>query len=147
MVLRNVSTSADEYLPMLSPDNELLFFTRKSKYQAKGGSARTDVEQLMEARRRNVQEDFDKGRALPEPFNLGADNYGGVTISVNNKEVFVTVCGPPTRAQELPQLRHLPHPLRHAHGFRHRPAGSGNGPVWTTSANINSRRTGKASPP
>ncbi len=95
VVLSNVSTNADEYLPMLSPDNELLFFTRRSKYQAKGDLVATDVEQLTEARRKSVQEDFDKGRALPEPFNLGGDNYGGVTISLNNKEVFVTVCGPP----------------------------------------------------
>ena len=35
-VLAGVSTPADEYLPMFSPDNELLFFTRLSKYQAKG---------------------------------------------------------------------------------------------------------------
>ena len=93
-VLRNVSTAADEYLPMLSPDNELLFFTRLSKYQAKGDLVAKDIEDLTEARRKDVNMDFDKGRALPEPFNVG-DNYGGVTISVNNKEMFVTVCGPP----------------------------------------------------
>ena len=93
--LPNVSTPADEYLPMLSPDNELLFFTRVSKVRAKGDIVSRDVEELTEARRRSVGEDFDPGRALPEPFNEGGDSYGGVTISVNNKEMFVTVCGPP----------------------------------------------------
>ncbi|MBK8497313.1 MAG: OmpA family protein [Flavobacteriales bacterium] len=93
MPVRNVSTSADEYLPMLSPDNELMFFTRKRQERAKGDLVAHDVEELMEARRKSVGDDFDNGRALPDPFNVG-DNYGGVTISVNNKEMFVTVCGP-----------------------------------------------------
>jgi hypothetical protein len=79
---------------MLSPDNELLFFTRVSKVKAKGDIVSRDVEELTEARRPDVKTEFNGGRALPEPFNLG-DSYGGVTISVNNKEMFVTVCGPP----------------------------------------------------
>ncbi len=92
--LANVCTAADEYLPMLSPDNELLLFTRKSKYQAKGDLVSRDVEELTESRRPSGSMDHDRGRALPDPFNLG-DSYGGVTISVNNREMFVTVCGPP----------------------------------------------------
>ncbi|MBP7408434.1 MAG: OmpA family protein [Flavobacteriales bacterium] len=94
VVVPNVSTTADEYLPMLSPDNEMLFFTRKRQEKAKGDLVARDVEELMEARRKGVQTDFNSGRALPDPFNIG-DAYGGVTISVNNKEMFVTVCGPP----------------------------------------------------
>ncbi len=93
VVVPNVSTTADEYLPMLSPDNEMLFFTRKRQVKAKGDLVARDVEELMEARRKGVDTDFNAGRALPDPFNTG-DSYGGVTISVNNKEMFVTVCGP-----------------------------------------------------
>jgi hypothetical protein len=96
-LVRNVSTPAKEYLPMLSPDNELLFFTRVSKRQAKGDIVSRDVEELTEARRPDVKADFNAGRALPEPFNLG-DGYGGLTISVNNQEMFVTVCGPQMHA-------------------------------------------------
>jgi outer membrane protein OmpA-like peptidoglycan-associated protein/tetratricopeptide (TPR) repeat protein len=92
-VLANVSTPADEYLPMFSPDNELLFFTRKQTIRAKGDIVGREVEELTEARRKNRQEPFTSGRALPDPFNQG-DSYGGVTVSVNNKEMFVTVCGP-----------------------------------------------------
>ncbi len=92
--LANVSTTDDEYLPMFSPDNELLFFTRKRMVRAKGDIVSREVEELMEARRPNASTDFDPARILPEPFNTG-DNYGGVTISVNNKEMFVTVCEPP----------------------------------------------------
>ncbi len=91
--LGEVNTSAEEYLPMLSPDNDLLFFTRVSKVKGKGDIVSRDVEELMEARRTGPGT-YNTGRSLPEPFNVG-DSYGGVTISVNNKEMFVTICGPP----------------------------------------------------
>ena len=93
VLIENVSTSAEEYLPMLSPDNALLFFTRVSKVKLKGDPITSDVEELMESRSTGLHS-FDVGRALPEPFNVG-DNYGGVTISLNNKEMFVTICAPP----------------------------------------------------
>ena len=88
-----VSTPVDEYLPMLSPDNELMFFTRKQQVKARGDIVSREVEELTEARRKDLNDAFNAGRALPEPFNVG-DSYGGVTVSVNNKEMFVTVCGP-----------------------------------------------------
>ncbi len=90
--LGGVNTDADEYLPMLSPDNDLIFFTRLRKQRALGDIVARDVEELTEARAINGM--FDKGRALPAPFNQG-DSYGGVSISVNNKEMFVTICGAP----------------------------------------------------
>ncbi len=93
VVMRGVCTGADEYLPMFSPDNELLFFTRVKQVQAKGDIVSKTVEELTEARRPDVKADFDSGKPLPEPFNTG-DSYGGVTVSVNNKEMFVTVCTP-----------------------------------------------------
>ena len=92
-LVENVSTEADEYLPMLSPDNELLFFTRVRKVRDKGDIVARDVEEFMEAKRQPMG-GYNAGRALPEPFNVG-DSYGGTTISLNNKEMFVTVCGPP----------------------------------------------------
>lgn len=89
----NVNTAGDEYLPMLSPDNELIFFTRKRQERAKGDLVARDVEELIEARRASVRDEFNSGKALEDPFNTG-DSYGGLTLSVNNKEMFVAVGGP-----------------------------------------------------
>lgn len=92
-ILRGVSTPADEYLPMFSPDNERIFFTRIKQYQAKGDRFPRDVEELTASRRTDVRTDFGPGEPLPPPFNTG-DSYGGVTVSLNNKELFVTICRP-----------------------------------------------------
>jgi outer membrane protein OmpA-like peptidoglycan-associated protein len=89
--LEQVNTEADEYLPMLSPDNDLLFYTRLSKHKPKGYVLPVTVEELTHSRRAGAGMVYGAGVPLPEPFNQG-DSYGGVTISVNNKEMFVTVC-------------------------------------------------------
>lgn len=91
--VEGVSTPADEYLPMLSPDNEQIFYTRKYERKAKGDLYGTQVEEFTESVREKLESAFDKGRALPTPFNLG-DNYGGSSLSVNNKEMYITACRP-----------------------------------------------------
>lgn len=129
-VLRGVSTPADEYLPMFSPDNELLFFTRVSKKQAKGDFITIDVEELTESRRKDVKQDFDQGAALPSPFNQG-DNYGGVTVSVNNKEVFVTIGTP------IPGSKQKNFDIYRTHYDTHMDFGSGKQVFeWTEPVNL-----------
>lgn len=90
--LKNVNTEWDEYLPMLSPDNELIFFTRKSREKAKGDLYAREVERFMMAESIGENE-FQAAEPLPPPFNVG-DNYGGVSLSLDNREMFVTVCKP-----------------------------------------------------
>ncbi len=85
------SKKADEYLPMLSPDDQMMFYTRRYRKDSKDQLTPRKVEELTVSERRSVEGAFDKGEALPEPFNQG-DNYGGVTISVDNRELYVTIC-------------------------------------------------------
>lgn len=91
--LENINTVSDEYLPMLSPDNEFIFFTRQSKEKAKGDLVARDVESFMMARRESGNLLFAEPNPLPPPFNVG-DNYGGVSLSLDNREMFLTVCKP-----------------------------------------------------
>lgn len=93
--LENVNSQGDEYLPMLSPDNTLLFFTRKEKIKAKGDLYAREVETFMKAEKAGGNLDFGVPEPLPPPFNVG-DNYGGVSLSLDNREMFVTVCKPVT---------------------------------------------------
>jgi len=87
--VEGISTRADEYLPMLSPDNSLIFFTRKEMIKNKGDLYAREVERFMQAQEHG--DDYKEPKALPPPFNVG-DNYGGVSISLDNREMFVTVC-------------------------------------------------------
>ncbi len=91
--IETINTAAEEYLPMLSPDNEFIFFTRKEKVKEKGDLYARDVENFMQARKTGGNLDFGMPEPLPPPFNVG-DNYGGVSLSLDNREMFVTVCKP-----------------------------------------------------
>jgi outer membrane protein OmpA-like peptidoglycan-associated protein len=92
--LKNVSSDADEYLPALSPDNEIIFYTRQFERKNIGDMFPVTVEELTFSKRLDIYSDFDAGTPMPGPFNMGNDNYGGATMSVNNKEMYITICRP-----------------------------------------------------
>ena len=91
VIVDNVSTSGDEYLPMISADDENLFYTRVYMKKGLGDIVSTRVEELVISKRNSAKEKFDNGTALPKPFNVG-QNYGGVSISINNKELYLCAC-------------------------------------------------------
>ena len=88
-----VSWDEDEYLPLLSPDGTMLFFTRTSTSKAKGDIMSTRKEAFSWARRRDDQRPFDAGMPMEPPFNLNS-NYGGATISVDNKTMILAANRP-----------------------------------------------------
>jgi len=90
-IVENVSTEGEEYLPMISADDENLFFTRVYSKKGLGDIVSTKIEELVVSTRNSSDEKFDDGTALPKPFNVG-QNYGGVSISLNNKELYLCAC-------------------------------------------------------
>lgn len=90
-IVKNVSTGTDEYFPMISPDNELIYYTRKNKVG--DGFMAKDKEQFTFSKRSTMKSDFDGGKILPMPFNLDDINsYGASTLSVDNKELIICAC-------------------------------------------------------
>ncbi len=87
--VRGVSTKDEEYLPMLSPDNKYLFFTRKQMVDTKGAFGSVEREVFTRSKN-NYDGSFELGEAMLDPFNLGL-HQGGSSISVDNKLIFVTV--------------------------------------------------------
>jgi len=87
-----ISTVRDEFLPALSPDGSLLFFTRRERYKAKGDVVSTESE-VFYAAERAIGMEFNAGVALESPFNEGA-RYGGASISVDNRELFIAASNP-----------------------------------------------------
>jgi outer membrane protein OmpA-like peptidoglycan-associated protein/tetratricopeptide (TPR) repeat protein len=92
--VKDVCTFEDEFLPMLSPDNEFLYYTKRYMKQGKDVLYPKQVEEFMVAKRNGDK--FDKGNSMEPPFNRG-DNYGGVTFSLDNEELFITICNPNKR--------------------------------------------------
>ncbi|PCI93885.1 MAG: hypothetical protein COB15_15440 [Flavobacteriales bacterium] len=83
------STGLDEYLPMLSPDNRYLYFTRKMPDETKSAVDGGFKEQFIKSRK-TMGDNYSGGIPMPSPFNLG-QYQGGVSISVNNKLLFITI--------------------------------------------------------
>lgn len=92
-IVKNVSTRDQEYFPMISPDNELIFYTRKLDVKNLGDIKSNVVEQLTYSQRPSMITEFDGGKALPNPFNQGdVQSYGATTLSVDNKEMILCAC-------------------------------------------------------
>ena len=90
--IEGVNTTADEYLPIISPDNEILLFTRKYMKQADKFSAFSGGKMVEEfTMSKKLDGLFDKGKALPSPFNSGL-NEGGASLTIDNKQMYLTIC-------------------------------------------------------
>jgi len=87
-----ISTKMDEYLPIISPDNEMALFTRRLEIPPRRDDLTPQVrykEKFMFSRRQDGT--FGMGEPMPQPFNMH-DNEGGATLSINNKLLFYTLC-------------------------------------------------------
>lgn len=96
-IVSRVSTEADEYLPLISPDGEFMFYTRRTedKSMVKDQVFDSETKHYIErfVRSKKYGDGFDAGMDLPPPFNENeSDNYGGATISLDNKHLYFTMC-------------------------------------------------------
>ncbi len=92
-VVEGVSTFENEYLPILTPDNQMALFTREKHLPA-------DKNSLVQTPKRtekfmfsllNPDGTFTAGEEMPEPFNIN-DNEGGATLTADNNTLYYTVC-------------------------------------------------------
>lgn len=92
-IVEDVSSQEDEYLPSLSPDNDLLYFTRR--FQAKANQKVRGFDAQMEEKfcvaTRTGLNKFTIGNIMDNPFNEQS-NEGGATLTIDNKELYYTRC-------------------------------------------------------
>jgi outer membrane protein OmpA-like peptidoglycan-associated protein/tetratricopeptide (TPR) repeat protein len=92
-LVNGVSTNADEFLPMISPDNELIFYTRRMDEKNLGDIQVQLKERFSASERASANSTFNTGNKLGAPFNSEAFvDFGGVTLSLDNKEMFICGC-------------------------------------------------------
>ena len=101
-LVKGLNTKDDEYVPMLAPDNEQLYFTRQligfSDPTKTRGSGNDNKEYFSVATKLSV-DSFSSGIPLPFPFNdfngqlNGEDilGQGAACITPDNKRMYVTV--------------------------------------------------------
>jgi outer membrane protein OmpA-like peptidoglycan-associated protein len=92
--LAAISTAADEYLPVITPDNEMAYFTRSTFMEEKftGGinTERKRQERFSFAPNAGSNS-FQAGTPMPSPFNMN-NNEGGASLSADNRYMFFTIC-------------------------------------------------------
>jgi outer membrane protein OmpA-like peptidoglycan-associated protein len=89
--VRDISTADPEYLPYISPDNELAFFTRRFELADKNMLVPQSVEKFMIAHLQ-PNGNYDKGKPMEDPFNRSSsNNEGGASITIDNKHLYFTV--------------------------------------------------------
>lgn len=93
-IVPNVSSKSDEYFPMISPDNDLMFYTRKVDRTNKGDMMKNIVEEFTFSERSGgYLGKFDDGKPFKYPFNDGSfQSYGAATMSLDNKEMVLCAC-------------------------------------------------------
>lgn len=91
-IVKGISSQLDDYLVSLSPDNEIAYYTRKTKdFQISGYKSEPAFQEKFYFSYRIADNVFDNGKEMPYPFNRN-ENEGGATITGNNKELIYTVC-------------------------------------------------------
>ena len=88
--VQHISTEADEYLPMITADNEFAFFTRRTFEKPLGALTEKMIERFTISQRQD-DDTFDKGSPLPAPFNKNS-NEGGASLTADNKNLYFTIC-------------------------------------------------------
>ncbi len=87
-----ICSRSDEYLPIISPDNELALFTRHVKLPPSKDDLvpkEKEVERFMYCERKNGF--FEESKEMPYPFNQ-SDNEGGASLTIDNKFLVYTRC-------------------------------------------------------
>jgi outer membrane protein OmpA-like peptidoglycan-associated protein/tetratricopeptide (TPR) repeat protein len=95
-MVKGLCTQYDEYLAIISPDNQLAFFTRRMPIQHNNFSALAAEESMKEyfmISHRKEDGTFETGTPMPAPFNMGL-NEGGPAITIDNNHLFFTICKP-----------------------------------------------------
>ncbi len=92
--LASISSEADEYLPIITPDNQRAYFTRRTLEKEKfTGGIEAEVKPVERFSWSNALGDnvFEKGQPMPPPFNKQS-NEGGASLSADNRTLFYTIC-------------------------------------------------------
>jgi len=89
--LQAICTAADEYLPIITPDNKFAYFTRSTFEVQKGLTSEPKRIERFSVSNGLGENNFEKGVPMTTPFNKN-NNEGGASLSADNKNMYFTIC-------------------------------------------------------
>jgi outer membrane protein OmpA-like peptidoglycan-associated protein len=93
-MVKGLCTTYNEYLAVISPDNQLAFFTRRMPVKQSHNTAvmaEDNMKEYFMISNRQADETFETGIPMPPPFNLGL-NEGGPSVTIDNNHLYFTIC-------------------------------------------------------
>lgn len=86
--------NSENFLPLVTPDGEFLFYTGRSRGVDETGVQRTyDLFNIAERNKDSNEECFDNSRKMPPPFNQNPSyNQGAVSVTIDNNQLYITIC-------------------------------------------------------
>lgn len=94
--LEGISTDDDEFLPIISPDGGISIYTHRYIYEDPLTKKTALIDELSVSTRSNnvkdLNEVFSKGKKMPYPFNEKGLNQGAMSITIDNNELYITIC-------------------------------------------------------
>lgn len=91
-LVEGLSTVRDEYLPFITPDNEVAFFTRALPVSSKNVVYQVAGDrELFCYAERQPNGKFEEGKPMPSPPFNTHPNEGGASVTIDNKHIFFTV--------------------------------------------------------
>jgi len=90
--ISGISSNSDEYLPIISPDNEFALYTRSiEKLVSRGFDAEYKKIETFSYSLRQADGNFDQGFPMPYPFNQ-SPNEGAPSLTIDNNDLYYTFC-------------------------------------------------------
>ena len=92
-VVEGISTVENEYLPIISADNQVALYTREIKLLPDKNTMFSTTKTKEKFMYSTIKADgtFTEGEEMPDPFNR-YDNEGGATLTIDNNTLYYTVC-------------------------------------------------------
>ncbi len=94
--VNGINSADDEFLPLISPDGEIAFYTHRfNKTSNLGDKQRVDEFTMSEriSKSSDANETFGKIKSMPSPFNVNKNNgQGAISVTIDNNHIFVTIC-------------------------------------------------------
>ncbi len=94
--VQGVCSIDDDFLPLISPDGELAFYTHRYAKRDLQSTSVKWVDEFSYSERKDAMSRepiFNNKGAMPSPFNQSKDeDQGGVAITIDNKLLYLTIC-------------------------------------------------------